>query len=185
MNINFTQKALPLVLVFEGEEFTNHPNDKGGPTKWGIIQKVYDAYRLEKGLPKRSTKEIEIEEVQDIYFNKYWLPAKCELMEEKLSVVNFDIAVNMGVGRATKFLQTALAVLVDGDFGNKSVEALKKSNQQEIAKKVIQLRKDFYNKIVENNPSQSVFLKGWLRRVNLVEAYVNGTKTLEQIKKQW
>ena len=58
-----------------------------------------------------------------IYEEGYWLPPGCDLLQRRLDLVQFDTAVNMGVGRAVRMLQGALGCAVDGDFGPITREA--------------------------------------------------------------
>ncbi len=52
--------------------WSNHPDDPGGATMYGVIQSVYDAYRKRKGLPTRSVRLITRTEALDIYRAEYW-----------------------------------------------------------------------------------------------------------------
>jgi lysozyme family protein len=180
----FADIALPLILVFEGG-LSNHPADKGGMTNKGIIQKVYDKYRVDKGQSQQSVEKITDAEVADIYRTGYWVPSKCDQMGEKLSVAVFDTSVNAGCGRSIKTLQQAIGAQVDGVIGFETIEKLKNYDQSKLANDYMTKREDFYRAIVRKDPSQQVFLKGWLRRVQFLRDYVNGVKTLEQIKKEW
>jgi hypothetical protein len=54
-----------------------------------------------------------------------------------------------------------------------------------MADKYIYTRQCFYQAIVAHDPSQSKFLSGWLRRLNCVKEYVDGVKTLAQVKAEW
>jgi lysozyme family protein len=181
----FKDVALPLILVFEGSAFTNHKNDRGGATRYGIIQTVYGTYRTNKGLITQSVKDITLQEVQDIYYVGYWVSAKCQDMPGKLSIAVFDTTVNSGKGRSIKILQQAIGVAVDGIIGQETLQKLKSLDDTAVANRYIDTRENFYHAIVDHDPTQSVFLKGWLRRAKFLRDYVNGDKTLEQIKKEW
>ena len=135
-------------LTWEGG-YSNHPADKGGETFKGIIKTVYDAYRTSKNLPIQSVKLISNQEISDIYFNNYWLVAGCDKLDDKFAEVVFDTAVNNGAGRAKKWL------MLTKDY-----------------KEYMNIRENFYNKIVLNNPSQKVFLKGWMNRINALRKFV-------------
>ena len=55
-------KALAFTLKWEGG-YSNNPNDPGGATMKGVIQKTYDDYRKSKGLPLQGVKAISDSEV--------------------------------------------------------------------------------------------------------------------------
>jgi lysozyme family protein len=159
------ETALPFVLRWEGG-FVDHPNDPGGRTNKGVTQKVYDAWRRRQGLPQRDVKMIEHNEVLAIYEGGYWIPPRCDLLERQLDLVQFDTAVNMGIGRAVRFLQQAVGCGVDGDFGPATERAVASCDFGSTIVKYCDAREAFYRRIVENKPSQAVFLKGWMNRLN-------------------
>jgi hypothetical protein len=66
--------------------------------------------------------------------------------------VQFDTAVNMGVGRAVRFLQAAVGCGVDGKFGSGTAQAVANCNPRSA---------------LAASPDLKVFLNGWLREVGL------------------
>jgi lysozyme family protein len=181
----FKDIALPLILVFEGEKFTDHPADKGGPTRYGVTQKNYDLYRKSRKWAVQSVKDIGLNEVREIYFNNYWAPAKCSDLTNNLGICVFDTAVNSGCGRSTKLLQQIIGAKVDGVIGQETIKKLKEFNQETLVSRFLDSRVSFYNSLVGRDASQKVFLAGWLRRVRFLREFVLGNKTLGQIRKEW
>jgi len=138
------------IAAMEGG-YSNHPNDLGGETNFGITTGVYNAYRKQKNLPLQSVKYISSEEIEEIYFKKYFLASGADkISDNKLALIHFDTAVNMGVSRANNFL------------------TLSHGNIQEYLK----LRKNKYIQFA-NVPSPNIFLKGWLNRLCKLEKYIN------------
>lgn len=158
-------ECLTFVLKREGG-FSNHPADKGGATNRGITQKVYDDYRETN---QRSVRYIGEREVRDIYQANYWMPAKCGVLPVPVDLVVFDSAVHLGVSRSARLLQQAVGVVADGNIGPITIDAVKEMKPVELAEDMIDLRRAFYNRIVDNNPSQKVFLKGWGNRLDALE----------------
>jgi lysozyme family protein len=115
--------AMPFILRWEGG-FVDHPNDPGGRTNKGVTQRVYTAWRARRSLPPQDVKFITDAEVKEIYEGDYWLPPRCNQLPTKLDLVQFDTAVNMGVGRAVRFLQGAVGCGVDGQFGPGTARAV-------------------------------------------------------------
>ena len=161
--------CLKFVLQWEGG-YVNDPADRGGTTNRGVTQHVYDEWRERKHYDKRSVKDIEAGEVMQIYLEQYWKPARCPAMDDPMALVMFDSAVNHGVGRAVKFLQSVLGVEPDGHFGPKTMAAFDDIEAAHgtkfIAHAVIERRAAFYDAIVERDPSQQRFIKGWKNRLN-------------------
>lgn len=162
------ERALSTLLIREGG-YSNDKTDRGGATNKGITQRVYDAWRRSHNLPLRSVSEISDTEVAAIYLTQYWNPAWCEKMPEHLGLIHFDAAVNHGVHRAIKLLQLALGASDDGVMGRntmKSLEtALMMTDEDAIIHAYLDQRADFYDAIVESDPTQGKFINGWKNRL--------------------
>ncbi len=165
------EASLPFILRWEGG-YVNHPNDPGGATNKGVTQKVYDAWRRKQGLPPRGVKEIQDTEVQAIYETGYWLPPRCNELQRHLDLVQFDTAVNMGAGRAVRFLQAAVGCTVDGGFGPNTLGAVDSGDLGTTLVAYCGEREAYYRRLAERNPKLKVFLKGWLNRLNALRKEV-------------
>ena len=163
--------SLPFILRWEGG-YTNHPADPGGPTNKGVTQRVYDDWRTRQGLPGRDVRQLEDAEMEAIYEAGYWLPPRCDLLQRELDLVQFDTAVNMGPKRAVRFLQGALRCDVDGDFGPTTRKAADACSLGATIAAYCDTREAFYRARVVERPDQSVFLKGWLNRLNALRKEV-------------
>lgn len=160
--------CLRVILGHEGG-VSNHKADRGGLTAYGVTQKTYDDFCRLTGREKKPVSEISMSEVEAIY-GGYWKDAQCSYMPEPLDLIMFDVAVNSGAGRAIKTLQQALGVDADGVCGKQTVSALHEEvavgGIQQLCSEYLDIREDFYNRLVERDESQAVFLKGWLNRVD-------------------
>jgi len=135
--------------------YVNDPLDRGGETKFGIAQKAN---------PDICVATLTLAQAQKIYFDRYWLVAKCDKIASPLSLLHFDTAVNMGPGAAAKLLQTALGVVADGAIGPKTLAAISTKNISELCTKYLNLKQARYDAIVKADPSQARFAKGWKAR---------------------
>jgi lysozyme family protein len=167
--MSFAQ-ALAFVLKEEGG-FVDNPADSGGATNHGITQAVYDDYRSTRKLPIQSVGLITDAETSDIYENNYWEPSRAQTMHEPLATCHMDWSVNHGIQGALKTLQAALNVTADGVWGPETASALATADTVETAQVYNSLRRQWYINRVAANPSQSVFIKGWLGRVDRLDAY--------------
>lgn len=143
------KKALQFVLKWEGG-YVNNPNDKGGATNKGITQNTYNNWLKKHNKPFKDVKNISNLEVEEIYYNNYWLAAGCNKMTSKLAVLVFDTAVNMGISRAKQFLKEA---------------------QWKYPDKFIQAREAKYKEFAQYG-NQNIFLKGWLNRLNDLKNFI-------------
>jgi lysozyme family protein len=80
----------------------------------------------------------------------------------------YDFAVNAGFGRAVKTLQSAVGTNPDGAIGPATIAAVKSST--DLVEKFSNVKEAFYKGIVERKPDQARFIKGWLNRVEHVQA---------------
>jgi lysozyme family protein len=98
------ERCLRITLKWEGG-YSNHPDDPGGATMKGIIQREYDAWRKKHRLRRRPVRQIEEEELRAIYRREYWDPCECAGLGAGMDLCMFDAAVNSGVARAKKWLE--------------------------------------------------------------------------------
>jgi len=161
--------ALAYTLPNEGG-YSNNPADPGGATNFGIIQRTlerWNALHPELAFPA-DVKELRKDQAGAIYRDEYWRwdGIKAPVVAIKL----FDIGVNGGLVTAVKLLQKAVNTMVnpplevDGGLGPKTLDAANRQDPLALLDVVCQAQADYYNAIVARNPSQAVFLKGWLRR---------------------
>lgn len=155
--------ALEKTLGFEGG-ISDHPDDRGGLTKWGITQSAYETWRAKTGQAPRQVTDMTRDEMRAIYLDGYWLPAACDQLPEELGAVVFDMAVNSGPKRAVKALQRVLRVTEDGIPGPETISAAHEAGPM-VALHFLKSRAAFYRDIVRANPSQIVFLAGWINRL--------------------
>lgn len=164
-------KLMPHILKWEGgAKYTNDPLDRGGATKYGItigtLQGLkYDTNRDGK-VNVEDVKALQLDDFKKILKVQYWDRWQADKINNQ-SIANLLVDWLWGSGKWGIIIpQRLLGVPADGVVGAKTINALNGANQRDIYNKVWQARKEFYEKIVKNNPSQSKWLKGWLNRLN-------------------
>lgn len=160
-------RALDLLLAHEGG-FSDHPADKGGKTLWGVTEAVFHAWLRGQGKPVRAVRTMTRDECRELYRALYWNKCGADKLPWPISYLAFDGGVNSGVTRGTKWVQQGLGVPADGKVGPQTVAAANKAVAEGDAGKVLAIvraRADFIAEIIQNKPSQVVFLKGWTRRL--------------------
>ena len=166
--VNFLT-ALKFALQAEGG-FVDNPSDPGGATNYGITQEVYDNFRTAQSLPVQSVKNISMDEVDDIYAKNYWMAGNCDEMPLTLAVAHFDACVNCGIPQAVKFIQQILGLTVDGEYGPMTASAVETSKN--LVDGILLARRGFYTALAQEKPSMQQFLKGWLKRVENLQDYI-------------
>jgi lysozyme family protein len=172
------EKALPFVLRWEGG-YVNHPADPGGATNKGVTQKVYSNWLRRQGRADADVRNLGDADMAAIYEDGYWTPAHCAELPAPLDQVQFDTAVNMGVGRAVRFLQEAVGAGVDGGFGPATRKCVEQADSATAVGRYLDIRERFYRNLAEEKPHLGVFLKGWLNRLEALRSVVSGLESVD------
>lgn len=167
--------ALACVLVHEGGK-DDDPQDPGGRTAYGVIQRRYNQYRKAKGLPVRDVWDITPAEREEIYKVYYWDVCRAADLPAGLDYCVFDACVNSGDAQAGKWLQRAIndvraksgqgAIAVDGRIGDGTVQA---ANDIDDVDAVIAVMSERRLAMLRNLRTWPRFGTGWGRRVGEVK----------------
>ncbi len=130
--------------------WSDHPDDPGGKTMWGVIQATYDAFRRSKGLPLRSVRLITKGEALEIYRKNYWEACGCDRLAPGVDLAVYDPAVNSGPGRSLAWLKKFQA---------------QQLSSAELIRSICRARSSF----LQGLKTWKVFGKGWARRVADIE----------------
>lgn len=150
------EQALKLVLAHEGG-YSNHPDDKGGETNYGITISTARANGY-----RGAMRDIPMHIVESIYRKLYWDKLKADSLPAVLRYPMFDAAINSGVSRSVMWLQEQMPALIkDGVLGEITLSEIKKYNPNILALRVSLARLRFLTDL-ENF---STFGKGWTRRI--------------------
>lgn len=171
------EEMIDSVIGREGG-YTNHPADRGGPTRWGVTQAVARAHDYDgdmRGYPRARA--------EAVYRTLYWARPRFDQVAERaasLAAEMFDTGVNMGPAVAAAFLQRALNalnrgasdypdVVCDGQIGPQTLDALDRflarrgaSGEMVLLKAVEALQGERYLHLAERRPANEAFLYGWL-----------------------
>lgn len=156
--------CLQTTFTLEGG-YANVSGDHGKATEYGVTQITYDRWRKAQELSLQDVKHITYAEAASVFHEYYWLPVKAESLPIPVDLVVFDTAVNSGVMRAVKMLQTIARVPADGINGPKTLSAIAAIDSKMLAHTYLDARKTLYQQIVANDATQAKFLKGWLNRI--------------------
>jgi lysozyme family protein len=144
------------ILKAEGwDTYTNRPNDRGGPTKWGITEAAYGG----------DVRNITEAEARLFYHRKYIIePRFDEINPTFLLALVVDAGVNHGPKRAAKWLQRAVGATQDGRVGAQTLAAVRGQDPIVTSLKFLSYRVKFYGYLVTRDPSQAEFAHGWNNR---------------------
>jgi len=156
-------KCFEMVLRHEGG-YVNHPKDPGGRTNLGVTQRAWEEY-VGRSADEAEMRALTPEIVKPFYKSRYWDRIKGDDLPSGVDYAAYDLAVNSGVGRAAKYLQSIAGVPSDGIIGPKSLAAIKDCPAGEMVDAMCGMRLEFLKAL----PTWDTFGKGWGRRVAEVE----------------
>ena len=130
--------AMAFVRKWEGG-YVFDKDDPGGETKYGISKRAY---------PNEDIKNLTRERAEILYRRDYWDKLNLEKYPQDKAIALFNVAVNMGVGRAKQFAE--------------------EGNWQD----VIGAIRQHYANIIQKNPKLRKYEKGWENRTKDLESYL-------------
>jgi lysozyme family protein len=170
------------ILDREGGEYTDDPNDSGGPTKWGITVPVLMKY-LHRPLTLDELRNLSRGTAAHLYVQQFYFEPHFDRIADvstPIAAELTDTGVNLGPVQATMFLQRCLNafnrqgklypdVKVDGGCGDVTITTLQKylATRGADAEKVMMralngLQAAFYIKLAEGRPKDENFVYGWI-----------------------
>ena len=155
---------IPIIKRWEGG-YSDNPNDRGGATNSGVTLAVYQSV-YGKNKTKNDLKRMTNEQWNYIFTKLYWNKWKADdIKNQSIANILVDWVWMSGLGTIKK-IQSLFGLTADGIVGNKTILYINSHDQEEVFNKIWNRRKSFYESLVKNNPSQKVFLKGWMNRLN-------------------
>jgi len=156
--------ALKALLIHEGG-YTNHPDDPGGPTNWGIT--LADARRYWKAdAGAKDVASMPVSVAGDIYRTRYWQALKCDELPTGLDYCVFDYGVNSGVQRAGRVLRQVLGINdASGRITRDIITLAAQKDAAPLIRAICAERLAFLQRL----KTWPVFGRGWSRRVREVE----------------
>lgn len=150
------ETVVHMVLEHEGG-YVNHPSDPGGETKYGISKRAY---------PDVDIAELTKDDAADLYKRDYWDRIKGDDLPVGVACVVMDYAVNSGISRASKALQSVCGITNgDGIIGPATLNAVwttaKNDGELSVVEGVIKQRQEF----IRGLSIYETFGKGWERRI--------------------
>lgn len=165
MSSDAITKILRGVLEREGwPEYTEHPTDRGGPTKGGITIRTLRQWR-QRPCTRKELQKLDEREALQILERRYVEANGIHRLTGTLQEQVIDNAVLSGPQLAVKDLQRAVGTTTDGIIGNITLGAIEQLGADKVERSLAVERALRLAAFVQKNPEQIVFLVGWLRRV--------------------
>lgn len=153
------------IMKAEGwDKYTDRPNDRGGPTKWGITLKAWTEWRGYEQCTPGDIQRVTESEAREFYEKLYIMGPRFDELPDRIMPLVVDCGVNHGVRRAAKWLQKAVGALADGVVGPKTIQSVLDCNPIAIHLRVSASRIKLYGRLVTKDPTQAEFAWGWNNR---------------------
>lgn len=169
--------------LFKSEGFiSNDAADSGGLTVWGITKKydadwegwkIVDEYKQKNSVYPYGLSAVKdrLQEIAKPYYKKkYWDCFRADkIPNQSLAEFIVDGGINNGNELITQFIQLITGVKRDGIFGNQTLNAVLNYDAKSLFEQLYNKRKIRYGQIVDKTPSQKVFFKGWMNRLDSIK----------------
>lgn len=169
--------------------YVNNPSDKGGETYAGIARNIYpnepifkviDSYKQKLGRPLKVNERVPDTEnlVRQFYLNLWEKNGFGKIVNQDVANILYDWFINSGyLAFNTKAIETfgvqeilnrdfKKSLRLDARLGTDTINTINAVNGPLLYNTIKKERINFYKNLVTKNPSQSVFLAGWLKRIN-------------------
>lgn len=175
--MSLLDRALDNIIAIEGG-YVNHPNDRGGPTRYGITETTARANGYQGDM-----REFPLEQARKIYAARYWTAPgfdRVAAISEAVAAEALDTGVNMGPANAVMFLQRSLnafsqngemypMIRVDGQCGPGTLSCLQaymrargRSGGEAVLLKAMNcLQGAKYIELTEQRTQNASFTFGW------------------------
>lgn len=158
------------LLRLEGG-YVNHPLDKGGPTKYGVILSVWQEHGHDKDgdgdIDAEDIKRLSEDDAKWIAKKIFWDYFKADfILNESVAQFIVDWGYNSGRKTVARIVQRLVNVKDDGIVGPVTLTAINCVDQERLFNLLKIERKVFLNNIIKRRPDQIVFYDGWMNRVN-------------------
>lgn len=171
-------ECIAWTLRWEGSGYTDHPSDRGGPTKYGItlatlkgLGSIGDVNK-DAVTDRRDVQLLDHATAVRIYESTFWRGSSADVLhlrDWRLSLVHYDAAVHSGTSWARRRLQQALGVTQDGILGPKTWRALDRAQLGEgvavLCRRLLGRRTALWTSLMQRDPRQRDFQRGWGNRM--------------------
>jgi lysozyme family protein len=167
------EHILPIIFEWEGG-ISDHKNDKGGLTNMGLTLSTWKSCGYDKDgdgdVDKDDLLKATKEDVVAVLKKHYWDRWQADKIKNQ-SIANLlvDWLWNSGIW-GIKLPQCVLKLKSDGIVGPTTLNAINDfPDQKWLFEKFVVARRMFIENIIKEDPSQKVFYKGWINRLNSIK----------------
>lgn len=163
--------------------FANDKDDHGGPTFSGFTLNTLRRLSAQihgHDFDKDKDGDIDVDDLKKLDYDDlvamadtYWNSLLDQIRHEVVAIKTFDFGFNMGqksgiilLQKATNFASHKAVLNVDGKLGPMTITAVNTCDGNDLLNCLIEEAKDHYQDIVNADPTQLKWLRGWRIRAN-------------------
>ena len=159
-----TDDLIRQIMAREGG-YVNHPDDPGGPTKYGVTLRTLGLWRGHPCLAA-DVQNLTADEAALILTRQFVeAPGLDRIADDGVRAFLVDWGVNSGPATAIKALQNALHQDADGVLGAQTLAAANQVQPTALLNRLIAARMIFVGHIITRTPALAAFAEGWLTRL--------------------
>jgi len=183
------ERCMDFVFEHEGV-LSDDKNDKGGLTKYGVSMSYLTNLARSKpslvreivgttSITRKVVKELTKTQASLLFKWSFWEPYKLDEIPLATAFCVYDMNINHGPGNSIRIAQKGCnrlpslvspLLIVDGKMGPKTRSALRLCACASGIHAITNERLAFYERIVQRDSTQRVFLRGWRNRANDMES---------------
>lgn len=167
------QHIIERVIRNEGG-FVNLPKKAGGPTKFGVTQRTYEAY-IGRSATAQEIKGISVDTAVEIYERNYFTGPRINTLDDLVQPIMLDMALTIGPKVAIKLLQRLInaagfgPTTMDGVIGPQTragVSSAVTKMGKVFVNALVEEWKQHYRLVVAGDPDKKILLDGWLQHAD-------------------
>lgn len=158
-----------IIRKWEGG-WSDHEADRGGKTNMGITLTTWRSCGYDKDgdgdIDADDLRLITPDDIFQVFKQHYWDRYQADYIHNQ-SIANICVDWLWASGvHGIKRVQRLLQIKEDGIVGPQTVASINLANQRQLFEAIKADRIRFIDEICARDPSQQVFRKGWLNRIN-------------------
>lgn len=151
--------AFKLIVQVEGDEYTNDPNDPGGPSKYGVTLATARKLGFDKDcdgdVDENDVMLLDKDDAEEAFFSLYWEPVMADNLADGLDILVADLCYNSGLGRVRELFNPDINIFINN-------------------------RWRYFLYLANKRKTYQGFFRGWCNRLNIIVTTLENEGLIER-----